>query len=391
MPGATGRWRSDRGAVLVHAAIAFAGILAFSALTIDLGVLWVARTQAQSAADAGALAGAVSLAFMDPSNPDAAREAASTTAGVHEVWGELVASASLQTQVGECPPGSPAIPGQCLRVELDRGGAAGSPLPAYFSRLFGVSAQQVRASASAKVVSANSTQCLRPLALADSWLDNIDTDPPIDLNTWTIEDGFDGLPPPVPIDAYEPPTAGSPGTGYTIASRGQQIRMVFDPLAYVRLKGHHLLQIDLPRPGGPGDPQARFEANVGSCNGVTASIGNTYPVFVNLTSWATGPAADLIASDPNAVWDGTGISNSNFTVSPRLMAIALIDPAQYTGQLPLAMGAEVRVTNIVGFFLERVIGSDLEGVLLPLSGNYDPAGQQLTEESSFLKAIALVR
>ena len=58
--------RDERGAVLVHVAVAFTGLLAFSALSIDLGVLWAARRQAQNAADSAALAGAVSLAYVDP-------------------------------------------------------------------------------------------------------------------------------------------------------------------------------------------------------------------------------------------------------------------------------------------------------------------------------------
>src|SRR3712207_6859544 len=35
----------ERGAVLVHVAVAMTGLLAFSALSIDLGTMWVARAQ----------------------------------------------------------------------------------------------------------------------------------------------------------------------------------------------------------------------------------------------------------------------------------------------------------------------------------------------------------
>ena len=54
----------ERGAVLVHAAVAMTGLLAFSALTIDLGTVWVARGQAQNAVDAAALAGGISFAYV---------------------------------------------------------------------------------------------------------------------------------------------------------------------------------------------------------------------------------------------------------------------------------------------------------------------------------------
>ena len=53
--------RAERGAVLVHVAIAMIGLLAFSSFVIDYGVLWAARRQAQNAADAGAMAGRDSL------------------------------------------------------------------------------------------------------------------------------------------------------------------------------------------------------------------------------------------------------------------------------------------------------------------------------------------
>ena len=53
--------RNEQGAITIHVAIALIALLAFSSFVIDYGVLWVSRRQAQNAADAGALAGAVSL------------------------------------------------------------------------------------------------------------------------------------------------------------------------------------------------------------------------------------------------------------------------------------------------------------------------------------------
>ena len=53
------RLRDDRGAIIIHVAFALLALLAFSAFVVDMGVMWVSRRQAQNAADAGALAGAV--------------------------------------------------------------------------------------------------------------------------------------------------------------------------------------------------------------------------------------------------------------------------------------------------------------------------------------------
>ena len=48
--------------------LALIALLAFSAFVIDYGVLWVSRGQAQNAADAAALAGAVALSYDDPND-----------------------------------------------------------------------------------------------------------------------------------------------------------------------------------------------------------------------------------------------------------------------------------------------------------------------------------
>ena len=52
----------ERGAILIHVAIAVLGLLAISSFSIDYGVMMVSRGQAQTAADAGAMAAALYLA-----------------------------------------------------------------------------------------------------------------------------------------------------------------------------------------------------------------------------------------------------------------------------------------------------------------------------------------
>ena len=44
-------WQRERGAVLVHVAIALVALIAFNGLVIDYGILWLARRQAQNSAD----------------------------------------------------------------------------------------------------------------------------------------------------------------------------------------------------------------------------------------------------------------------------------------------------------------------------------------------------
>src|SRR5690242_8716627 len=75
------RMGKERGAVLVHTALAMFGLMAFNALVIDYGAFWLSRSQAQNAADAAALSGALSLAFDSPTDIPRAQNAA-TAAGL---------------------------------------------------------------------------------------------------------------------------------------------------------------------------------------------------------------------------------------------------------------------------------------------------------------------
>ena len=54
---------NERGAVVIHVAFALLALTMLSAFVVDYGELLVSRGQAQNAADAGALAGAVALAY----------------------------------------------------------------------------------------------------------------------------------------------------------------------------------------------------------------------------------------------------------------------------------------------------------------------------------------
>ena len=67
------RLSSERGAVLIQVAVCLLVLLAFSAFVVDYGVMWASRGQAQTAADASALAGAISMAYETEGNAAAQR------------------------------------------------------------------------------------------------------------------------------------------------------------------------------------------------------------------------------------------------------------------------------------------------------------------------------
>src|SRR6187397_1274421 len=64
--------RDERGMSMVFVGVGFMAFLAATTLAIDVGMFMTARNQAQNSADAGALAGAVALAFDDYNDRSAA-------------------------------------------------------------------------------------------------------------------------------------------------------------------------------------------------------------------------------------------------------------------------------------------------------------------------------
>lgn len=70
------QWKSRKGATLLFFAIALPVLLAMSALVIDVGELYVTKTQLQTAADQGALAGCQDISSGFPSEANASLNAA---------------------------------------------------------------------------------------------------------------------------------------------------------------------------------------------------------------------------------------------------------------------------------------------------------------------------
>ena len=145
------RARDERGAILMQVGVAMVGLLAFAALVTDYGILWAARRQAQNAADAAALAGAISLEH----NPDydVARASAKAVGESNKIFG-LNPTINLGSgdSVDEtedisfplCPPGEGRGLKACIRVNVYRNESRDA-LPTFFGRLFGMTQQGVKA------------------------------------------------------------------------------------------------------------------------------------------------------------------------------------------------------------------------------------------------------
>jgi hypothetical protein len=385
----------ERGAVLIQVTVAIVGLIAFTIFVIDYGVVWVGRAQAQNAADAAAMAGAVSLAYDTPAE-DAARARAIEIAALNPVWGEgpIVLPGDVQVPTN-CPDGTPT----CVKVDVYRDGSAGhSPdLPSFFGRLLNINSQRVRATATAQAGIANASECLKPWAIPDKWHEQY-PDPAAVQIPWSDSyefDAYDQHGNPLvspPADYYVPATR--PGaTGYTIENDyGTRLTLKAGNPASAIAPGW-FLPVCLPRADGCNCGGNCYRENIASCNAVRTGIDDYIP---NEPGNMIGPTAqgvrDLIALDPNARWDGTGITGSQYTgtTSPRLVALPVFDVSVYAAGR--ASGRQdIQIINILGFFIEDLVGNDVRGVITHYPGTFDPGAQTPNPNAAFQRVILLVQ
>jgi len=408
---------SERGAILVHVAIGMIVLIGFNAFVVDWGVLLVGRREAQNAADAGALAGAIAMAF-DPNGwtnrttTGPARAAAAQTALANAVWKEAP-DVNVGTDVyftdtpaDMCPPGAGGLT-PCIRVDVYRNQTHGNPLPAIFGRAVGLSTQGVRATATARVAIADSSDCMKPWAIPDKWLDNHDVTPPVENPPqWTPDDTFEtqtrqgnSWVPLANPDVYVPPSATSPGTGFTVANDLGLRLTLKESTPQDAIAPGWFFPIQLPQPDGSTSGAADYQENIASCNGVAIGIGDTLQTENgNMIGPTRHGTQDLIALDPNARWNAatnsvTGSCAQSATPcaahSPRIVAIPVINTADYYAGKMNGL-TTVTVVNILGFFIDHMQGNDVVGYLMEAPG-LTTGGGNITPLASFLTQIQLIR
>jgi hypothetical protein len=305
-----------------------------------------------------------------------------------------------------CPDGTAT----CLRVDVFRNAERGNPLPTFFGRFVGLDNQGVRATASAQAAIADASDCLKPWGIPDKWLDHHDESAPIDVDTWTMDDEFEkvftsgkqkGEPLPDP-DEYRKPTAADPGTGFTLAADlGLRVTLKFgNPSGASPIAPGTFLPVALPTWDGESRGGSDYEHNIGECNGVPISRGEEVTTEPGAK---VGPTAhgmeELIAKDPLATWNESTKTVQNScaqasppcaAVSPRVVAIPVFDTGYfYDGQM--SGRSQVRIVNILGFFLDHMQGQNVVGYFTMVPGLKIGGGAPIAPEAAFMKVPVLVR
>jgi Flp pilus assembly protein TadG len=380
--------RCERGAVFVQIGIAAFVLMSFNVFVLDYGMMWIGRHQAQNAADAGALAGAVARGYDEVGIPGAlTQQSASQIATANLIWQQP------GTPVVTYPPCPAGFSGRCVRVDVDRS------IETLFGPLLGVNTQPVHATATAIARNGNATPCLRPWAVADGWTENGGL--PSEFNRYVEPSAGTLLSTP---DTYTPPSATVAGATTVSGDFGWRLVWDLEEPLNSPVTREFVLPLDLP--GGN-----TYEDNMLGCNGQPITLGQTLSVH---TSLGGGVATTTIQGvfDLDAGADYNYAASRIFDscapacapVSPRLMAIILYDPDKF--QLGRAsnnwtqpnVGCPtnnpcVTVANIIGLFVHRVTpgGFGPHGHFLRYPGMTVPAAPTFADDGSWLVTTHLVR
>jgi hypothetical protein len=182
-----GRWsQKEAGMTLILVAGAMVVLLGISALAIDLVALYVARNEAQRAADAAALAGATMFLSQGCTTgvggcvQNGPQEAPATTQAINVaaqnlVFGQAPSSSTVATTFSYPNAEEPQI-----TVTVYRDSAHGNAMPTFFAKIFGITTANVSASATAEAYNPSGggvsvgVSCLKPFLVP-----NCDPDHPV--------------------------------------------------------------------------------------------------------------------------------------------------------------------------------------------------------------------
>jgi len=121
------RRNSQRGLTVAMVALCIVVLFLMAALAVDLGVLYTARTSAQHAADAAALAGAYTFLSTTAPQPSSAQNAAIATAAANSVLGTPVSISTTNLSVDTA--------NRRVTVTVPRTSASGNPIGTLFARV----------------------------------------------------------------------------------------------------------------------------------------------------------------------------------------------------------------------------------------------------------------
>jgi Flp pilus assembly protein TadG len=337
------RLRDERGSSLVIVAAGIVVFLGAAAVSVDLGMLFVAHSQAQRAADAAALA-AAGILSNQPDDTAAARAEGIAYAAKNDILGTPAAVQGSDVTF----PGYPTI--LKARVWVYRTAARGDPVNTIFARVLGINTADIAVKAAAQVYPAGGAKCVLPIMIPDKFGDTNgdgvwEPGEPYTAPGYTNDDY--GL--AITLRAFVNPGPANPSWYYPFRQPGMQGGADYRD----GIEGKHC--------GGADSPD--YETNTWVDTEPGAMIGPTMQGFTALInsdpgiSWETGPGTPAKGCPSR----DQGQSCSYDT--PRIRALPLFDPT--TTPDPGVKPLEIK--NFAALFIDGVSGNTILGHFLYLT------------------------
>jgi hypothetical protein len=377
------RLRDDeRGMTFIYVGMSFMTFMAATTLAIDVGMFMTARTQAQNAADAGAMSGAVALLFNDYDNRSSSGPAVQSAMNAALANKVMRNSVSVKTSDVTFPVG-PTGENNRVRVEVYRTAERENAVPTLIASIFGVDNADIVADAIAEVSPATHVGCVKPFMIPDRWTE-IQTGPWDPNDTFEMFDNHGNLLPN--RDIYNGDLNSPLYTGYK-PNRDKGMELMLRAGTGNNIEPTMYFSWKMPGPIGADF----YEENISGCNDSMIDPGHmAIQEPGNMMGPTTTGVESLINQDPYARWD-TGCScvkDSKFSHSPRIFPIPLYDPVYYAQGKANGRNADFKIANFLGFFVTRLVGNNVYGRVTPITGVVKKGAPQQT--NAFAKAIRLV-
>jgi hypothetical protein len=387
------RLSSERGATLVHVGISLLGLLLFSGFVVDYGVLWASRRQAQNAADAGALSGAISRINEDQSpNPSTTSgpvyESIVNTAGLNPVWGQYPDPATVAID-WNCPDGTT----NCVHVDVFRDGTHSSTtLPTFFMKMGNVQSQGTKAHAIAQIIPANATGCMRPWFIIDKYTDanndGVFTSPP---DTYT--NGVGGTGWQVPADIGTTVTFHNNGgpSGYFQVDVGSGGRAIKDAIEQcVTNQVYYTGETVGTKPGSTSGPETQGVNDV-----IAWDPGASVQITYNPDGTKKATVVNSCAPQCSCPGNPNSFCPNGPGVSPRVVVVPVCSPMVSDCANGGQSNSQITIVKFLSFFLVGTTGNgsnfNIIATLINTAGSAVANGSPAPPSGSFLQTVVLVR
>ena len=344
----------QRGFTIATFALFLTALVGMAALAVDVGVLYTARTSAQHAADAAALAGAFTFIEPDKPQPATATNAAIAMAATNKVLGQTVTITAANVVVDTA--------NYKITVTVPRTGDNG--ITTYFAKVLGVNSADVQTKATAQAwQSGAAASCLKPIFLPNTILSAKDPD--------------------AACKSGEVMFSGS-GSNYQVTSWGQNQIPTLSPLnirpmnpADVKknLAAGQYYSLDFSNRTDPGASTYRCTLGdcLNQCSGVPSPIvcGSSFPIK---TGDMVGPTHqgvdDLIGNPPTDTWIAPGEYQTPLGVASTSRAL-VVAPVWDDCSQTIDSGYKGQAVQIIGFatvFVSGMKGNNVQAYIVGENG-----------------------